>query len=381
MVLLGYVLDTPWLDALVRLVIIVGFMTVTAMLLIWLERKFVGRIQQRLGPTRTGPMGLLQSVADAGKLLTKEDLRPTTADPWVFQLAPFVFFVPIFLGFVVIPFTRDLGVRVSLPLGLFFIVAVSSVSVVGMLMAGLASDNKYALLGGVRAIAQMISYEIPLVLSFLSVALMSQSLDLRIITEQQATVPNIVWQPLGFFIFMVACTAELARRPFDLPVAESELVGGPHVEYSGIRWSMFFLAEYTNVFILSAIGSVMFLGGYAWPFGLDWGWPWQIALTFMKTTLLILVFMWIGGTFPRLRIDQLMSFAWKVLIPLTFLQILITAFVKVYNLWDIVMGIASLVALVFAAWVVRRAVLYGRRPTREERLAYLRRRAVARTQA
>ena len=366
-----------WLDAIIRLLLVVGFMTVTVMMLIWLERKFVGRIQQRLGPTRTGPMGLLQSVADAGKLLTKEDLRPSTADRWVFELAPFVFFVPLFLSFVVVPFTRDMGVRTGLPLGLFFIVAVSSVSIVGMLMAGLASDNKYALLGGLRSVAQMISYEIPLVLSILSVALMAQSLDLRVITEMQEGVPNVVWQPLGFFIFMTAATAELARRPFDLPVAESELVGGPHVEYSGIRWSMFMLAEYANLFILSLFGSVMFLGGYAWPFGLEWGWGWQLALTFIKTSLMILLFMWIGATFPRLRIDQLMAYAWKVLIPLTFVQIFITALVKVYEWPDAIMGIASLAFLVLAFAATRRGVLRSTRPPREERLAYLRRRAAA----
>jgi NADH-quinone oxidoreductase subunit H len=372
--LLGYVLDTPWLDAIVRLAIIVGFMTVTVMMLIWLERKFVARIQQRLGPTRTGPMGLLQSVADAGKLLAKEDLRPTTADRWVFELAPFVFFVPIFLTFIVVPFTEELGIRPALPLGLFFIVAVSSVSIVGMLMAGIGSDNKYALLGGLRAVAQMISYEIPLVLSVMAVALMAQSLDMVTITNAQSTVPNIVWQPLGFFIFMCAATAELARRPFDLPVAESELVGGPHVEYSGIRWSMFMLAEYTNLFILSVFGSTLFLGGYAWPFGLDWGWWWQLVLMFVKTTLLILVFMWIGGTFPRLRIDQLMGFAWKVLIPLTFVQIFLTALVKTYDWPDAVMGIVSFLALALTFVVVRNGVWRSVRPPREERLAYLRRR-------
>ena len=373
----GFFFGIAWLDAVIRLVIVVLFMTVTVMMLIWLERKFVGRIQQRLGPTRTGPMGLLQSVADAGKLLTKEDLRPSTADRWVFELAPFVFFVPLFLGFVVVPFTRDMGVRTGLPLGLFYFLSVASVSIVGMLMAGLASDNKYALLGGLRSVGQMISYEIPLVLSVLAVAMMAQSLDLRVITEMQEGVPNIVWQPLGFFIFVTAATAELARRPFDLPLAESELVGGPHVEYSGIRWSMFMLAEYANLFILSALGSVMFLGGYAWPFGLEWGWGWQLTLTFIKTSLLILLFMWIGATFPRLRIDQLMAYAWKVLIPLTFVQIFITALVKVYDWPDAVMGVASLVFLVLAFAATRRGVLRSTRPPREERLAYLRRRQAA----
>lgn len=374
----GMFFGQAWADALVRLVIVVAFMTVTVMLLIWLERKLVARIQQRLGPTRTGPMGLLQSVADAIKLLAKEDLRPLTADRWVFELAPFVFFVPAFLTFVVLPFTDDLGIRAGLPLGLFFIVAVSSVSIVGMLMAGLASDSKYALLGGLRSVAQMISYELPLVLSVLSVAVMAGTMDLREIVRAQDRVPYLVWQPLAFFIFMTAATAELARRPFDLPVAESELVGGPHVEYSGIRWSMFMLAEYTNLLILSAFGSVMFLGGYAWPFGLDWGWPWQVVLTFVKTTLLIVVFMWIGATFPRLRIDQLMAYAWKVLIPLSFLQVLLTGLVKVYGWPDIAITIPSVLALVVSAVVVRKRLRYTVRRPREERLAYLRARAAAR---
>ncbi len=374
----GMFFGQAWADALVRLVIVVAFMTVTVMLLIWLERKLVARIQQRLGPTRTGPMGLLQSVADAIKLLAKEDLRPLTADRWVFELAPFVFFVLAFLTFVVLPFTEDLGIRAGLPLGLFFIVAVSSVSIVGMLMAGLASDSKYALLGGLRSVAQMISYELPLVLSVLSVAMMAGTMDLREIVRAQDRVPYLLWQPLAFFIFMTASTAELARRPFDLPVAESELVGGPHVEYSGIRWSMFMLAEYTNLFILSAFGSVMFLGGYAWPFGLDWGWPWQVVLTFVKTTLLILVFMWIGATFPRLRIDQLMAYAWKVLIPLAFLQVFITGLVKVYGWPDIAITIPSALALIGAAVVVRKRLRYTVRRPREERLAYLRARAAAR---
>jgi NADH-quinone oxidoreductase subunit H len=376
----GMFFGVAWADALIRLLIVVGFMTVTVMMLIWLERKFVARIQQRLGPTRTGPAGLLQSVADAGKLLAKEDVRPSTADRLSFELAPFVFFVPIFLGFVVVPFSPDIGVRVSLPLGLFFILAVASVSIVGMVMAGLGSDSKYALLGGLRAVAQMISYEIPLVLSVLAVAMMAQSMDLTQIIEGQGGAPNILWQPLGFFIFVVAVAAELARRPFDLPVAESELVGGPHVEYSGIRWSMWMLAEYANLFILSLLGQALFLGGYAWPLGTGDGdllWIWQVVLTFIKTTAFILLFMWIGGTFPRLRIDQLMAYAWKVLIPLTFVQIFIAGVVKVYDWPDAVMGVLSGIVLLASFWVVRRAVRQGGRRPREERLALLRARQEA----
>jgi NADH-quinone oxidoreductase subunit H len=377
----GMFFGVAWADALIRLLIVVLFMTVTVMLLIWLERKFVARIQQRMGPTRTGPIGLLQSVADAGKLIAKEDVRPSTADKLAFELAPFVFFVPIFLGWVVVPFSEDIGVRVDLPLGLFFILAMASVSILGMLMAGVGSDSKYALLGGIRAIAQMISYEIPLVLSVLAVAMMAQSMDIGAIIEGQGRVPNLVWQPLGFFIFMVAVTAELARRPFDLPVAESELVGGPHVEYSGIRWSMFFLAEYTNLFLLSLLGQAIFLGGYEWPLGSEIGWGWQLALTVIKTTVFILVFMWIGGTFPRLRIDQLMSYAWKVLIPLSLVQIFITGLTKVYELQDVVMGVASGIVLLLSFFAVQRAVRQGGRLPREERLAYIRARQEAMRQA
>jgi NADH-quinone oxidoreductase subunit H len=245
-------------------------------------------------------------------------------------------------------------------------------------MAGLGSGNKYALLGGVRAAAQMISYEIPLVLSVLAVAMMAQSLDLREITEQQALIPNIVWQPLGFFIFIIASTAEMGRRPFDIPVSESEMVGGPSVEYSGIRWSMFQLGEYANLVIISVFGSVLFLGGYAWPFGLDWGWGWQLALTVIKASMFVVLFMWINGTFPRLRIDQVMSFAWKGLIPLSLVQIFVSGLVKIYDWPDIIMGIVSGVAVILAAMIIRQRVTRtGLRP-REERLAYLRARRAAR---
>jgi NADH-quinone oxidoreductase subunit H len=220
-----------------------------------------------------------------------------------------------------------------------------------------------------------------LVLSVLAVGMMAQTLDIRAIIEGQDLVPNLVWQPLGFFIFMVAVTAELARRPFDLPVAESELVGGPHVEYSGIRWSMWMLAEYTNLFILSLLGQAIFLGGYAWPLGNEWGWGWQLALTFIKTTAFILLFMWIGGTFPRLRIDQLMAYAWKALIPLSLVQIFITGLTKVYGWPDVVMGVASAVVLLLSFVVVQRGLRQGGRRPREERLAYLRARQEAMRQA
>jgi NADH-quinone oxidoreductase subunit H len=256
----AYILNNAVIDALIRLVVIVLFMTVVVMFLIWYERKLLGRIQMRLGPMRTGPIGILQSVADAIKLVGKEDLRPRSADRWLFEIAPFAVFVPIFLAFVTLPFTAVLAVR-SLELGLFFIVAVTGLSTIGLIMAAWGSDNKYALIGGMRAVAMLISYEIPLVLVVVAVAMIPGSLNLATIVEFQDRVPLIVWQPLGFLIFFIATFAELNRQPFDIAIGESEVVGGPFIEYSGIRWSMFFLAEYAALFILSTLGALVFLGG------------------------------------------------------------------------------------------------------------------------
>ena len=374
MILFGFAFGISWLDAIIRVVILVLFMTVIVLLLTWAERKIAGRIQQRLGPTRTGPAGLLQPIADAGKLLTKEDVRPTTADSWVFQVAPFALFVPIFVSFLALPYTSSLWVR-SLPLGLFFIIAVQSISIVGILMAGWGSDSKYALIGVVRGVAQMISYEIPLVLSVLAVAMLAQSIDLQRIVEEQATVPNIVWQPLPFVLFVAAAMAELNRQPFDMSVSESEVAGGVFIEYSGIRWSMFFLGEYANLFIMSLFGTVLFLGGYAWPFGLDVGWPLQLLLTLVKVTLMIIFLIWLRFSVPRLRIDQLMSLAWKVLIPLALLQILLNGLILVYDWPKAILGVLSLLALVASSVLVRRSVRRTTRSPREERLEALRIRA------
>jgi NADH-quinone oxidoreductase subunit H len=308
-----------WLDALLRLQLIVIVMTVIVMAMIYLERKFVGRIQMRLGPMRTGPYGSLQSIADAIKLLTKEDLRPSTADFWLFELAPYVTFVPVFMTLMALPFMEGWFVR-DLQLGVFYIVAISGVTVIGYLMAGWASDNKYALLGAVRSAAQLISYELPLILAVLAVSMVAGSLNLNEITLQQKTVPNILLQPLPFVILLTAVLAELSRRPFDIPIGESELVGGPWVEYSGIRWSIIFaLTEYAGLWGFSILGALVFLGGWQFPFGTSsfWGdfdFVYQLFLMGAKSLLIILTVMWISATFPRLRIDQLMAFCWKILL-------------------------------------------------------------------
>ena len=349
-----------WVDATARLIAVVALMTVVVMGLIYLERKIIARFQMRLGPTRTGPFGLLQSVADALKLVGKEDLRPRGADPWTFELAVYFVFVPVFLGFVAIPFAFDWNVRV-LELGLFYVIAVSSVNVVGWVMAGWSSDNRYAMIGGLRAAAQGISYELPLILSVLAVAMVAQSLNLNEISEQQGRVPYVAWQPLAFAIFYVAMLAELNRSPFDIPVGESEVVGGPFVEYSGIRWSMFFLAEYAGLFILALLGSAVFLGGWAWPLGAQEGAWLQILLTAAKAGLLIFSVFWVRVTVPRMRIDQLMGFSWKVLLPLSFALILANGLILVYgwaDAWLLVPNAAGLIALYL---VVDRAVT-RRRP-------------------
>jgi len=355
MLALTYDVGNIWLDSLLGLIVIVLLMTLTVLALIYIERKIWARMQQRLGPMRVGPHGTLQSVADAVKLLGKEDLRPAGADVWVFELAPFAVFVPAFLAFVAIPFTRDWTIA-FLDLGLFYVIAVGGLSFVGFLMAGWASDNKYALLGAMRAAAQLISYEVPMVLALISVAMVTGTLSLNGIVEFQDKVPLIAWQPLAFFIFMVATLAELERQPFDIPTADSEVVGGPFIEYSGIRWSMFFLASYANLFIYSLLGAVVFLGGWEWPWGSDAGLWLQIAWTFTKTSLLILVFVWCRATFPRLRIDQLMSYCWKVLVPLGFLQIFLNGVVLVYEWPDGLLLPLSGAALALAGYIIYRSV-------------------------
>jgi NADH-quinone oxidoreductase subunit H len=367
-----------WIDAFLRLQIVVIVMTVTVMALIYIERKFVGRIQQRLGPMRTGPFGTLQSVADALKLVTKEDLRPSTADRWLFELAPYFTFVPAFMVLLALPFMENWGVR-DLTLGVFYIVAISGVSVVGYIMAGWASDNKYALLGAARSAAQLISYEIPLVLAVLAVAMVAGTLNITEIIVQQDVVPNILLQPLPFFILITALLAELSRRPFDIPIGESELVGGPWVEYSGIRWSIIFaLTEYAGLWGMSALTAMVFLGGWEFPFGTasfwgDFDFLYQLLLIFVKSFALILMVMWISATFPRLRIDQLMAFCWKVLLPFGFLQIMINGIVLNYvtdseALRDVLLFVTSGALLVAMSYVVYRAT---RQPSRQERLGHL----------
>ncbi|MGI8925508.1 MAG: NADH-quinone oxidoreductase subunit NuoH [Tepidiformaceae bacterium] len=355
-----------WVDVIARVIVLVLVMTIVVMYLIYGERKVVARLQQRLGPMRTGPWGLWQSFADAAKLIGKEDIRPANADRWVFEFAPYATFIPVFMVLVSLPFAEAWGVR-NLALGMFFVFAVLGLNIVGILMAGLGSGNKYALLGGVRAAAQMISYEIPLVLSLLAVAMVAGAhapgdfaLNLNVIAALQEDRPFVVLQPLAFLIFFTAMLSELHRAPFDIPVAESEIVGGYFVEYSGIRWSMFQLTEYAALWAFSIFGALVFLGGWEYPKGHDWGWGWQLFLTLAKSFGLILLIFWVRTTVPRLRIDQLMSFCWKVLLPMSIVQLLLNGFILVYDWPEEWLAVTSgLGAVLLVAVIITRAL---RRP-------------------
>jgi NADH-quinone oxidoreductase subunit H len=286
-----------------------------------MERKVIGRMQDRIGPNRVGPFGLLQPIADMVKIITKEDIIPAGADKWVHTLGPIVLVIPVVLSFAVIPFGRDM-VPVDLNIGILFIVALGSLATIGIFMAGYGSNNKFALIGGMRAVAQIISYEIPQVLSIVTVLLLAGSLSLVAIVNGQANfwyVFAIPVGPIAFVIYMISAIAETNRTPFDLPEAESEIIAGHHTEYSGMKFGLFYLAEYLSLFLICAIGSTLFLGGWQGPLLPPWIW------FLIKTYVLIFVAMWMRGTLPRFRIDQMMAFAWKVLVPISLVNIVLAA--------------------------------------------------------
>ncbi len=313
--------------------------------LVWLERKQLGRMQGRVGPTRVGPFGVLQVVADALKLVTKEDVAPANASRLLFYVAPALVFVPSFVVWLTIPLTEDLVAR-SLDMGLFFFIAVSVLSIVGLVLAGWSSNSKYAIIGGFRSAAQLVSYEIPIIMAVVGVAMLADSMSFIDVVDAQRTVPYIAAQPLAFLVFFVAGLAEVGRTPFDIYFAESEVVGGPFVEYSGAHWAIFFLAEYVNTFVIAALATLLFLGGWAWPFG-DLPQPAAVALFLGKTYAVAGVIFWVRATLPRLRIDQLMEFGWKLLIPLAFGSIAATAVQLFYGwpLWTLTLMSLGLLAI------------------------------------
>lgn len=295
----------------------------------WLERKFVARLQHRLGPTLAGPFGLLQPIADAVKLAFKEDFVPDKVERLTFALAPLVAFIPALLSFAVIPFGDSItiaGYQIDmvisdLNIGILFIFAVTSLGVYGIVLAGWSSGSKYSLLGGIRATAQMISYEIAYGLSIIGVLVIAQTLSMKELVAQQESFFDwyIFRQPIGFIIFVVCAFAETNRNPFDLPEAESELVGGYHTEYSSMRFAMFFIGEYANMIAIATVVTTIFLGGWQGPLL-----P-PIIWFCIKVFLFMAFYIWVRGTLPRFRYDQLMNFGWKVLFPLALLNVVLTA--------------------------------------------------------
>jgi NADH-quinone oxidoreductase subunit H len=351
-----------WVPALVTGVLVFALVALmgqlAAVVMVLMERKVLSWLTQRKGPNRVGPMGALQTIADGVKLLFKEDIMVPGQDKFLFTLAPALFLFPVFALYALVPFSQHL-LGVALPSGLLAVFALSSVSVMGVVLAGWASNNKYSLLGGMRSAAQAISYEIPLVLSLLGVVLFTGSLDLRTIIEAQKgglfNWYSLLLTPLSFLIFYVSSIAEVNRVPFDLPEAESELVSGYNTEYSGMKFATFFLAEYAGLFILSALTAAVFFGGYYAPtgglltqqFGLDvsvangLGVPKLAVLVreaemlfwmLSKTYVFIYLAMLIRATLPRLKPDQLMGFSWKFLIPLSLINIFMLALGKLFTM-------------------------------------------------
>ena len=348
----------PWASMVISSSAIIGVFAGLFALITWMERKGLGRIQNRLGPNRVGPWGLLQPIADGVKMLIKEDIVPREADHVLHFLAPVALIVPSLLVFSVLPLGRNL-VAIDYPAGVLLFLALSASTELSIFMAGWSSHNKYSLLGAIRAIAQMISYELPMILNTIAVILVAGSLDTVAIVEKQAggfwhwhvVTP---WGMAGFFSFVVCALAESNRAPFDLPEAESELIAGHLTEYSGFKYALFFMAEYLGMMAISGFGITLFLGGYHSP--LPWlsfvpSWIWF----FGKLMIVVWVFIWVRGTLPRLRADQLMDFAWKFLLPLSLVNVMVAAiWAKAPRLVGWPVGLAVLAGTVLLLRRIRR---------------------------
>jgi len=322
--------DSPALAILIGIAGVMGALTFNALFLVWLERKASAWIQRRMGPTEVGPFGMFQTLADMLKLISKQLITPRHVDKPLYHLAPIFVFFPVVAAASLFPIDEHVVLQ-NLDIGLVLIFALGGLGIVGIFMAGWGSNNKYALLGAMRSVAQNISYEIPLILSALSVVLMTNAMggpdtngmNLAEIAQMQHDQGYwfVLVQPVAALIYFIAALAETNRAPFDIPEAESELVAGFHTEYSGMRFALFFFAEYANMFIVAMVATVLFLGGWSGPLlpGPVW--------FFLKTYAIVFGMMWIRWTFPRLRFDQLMSFCWMVLIPISILNLLVTAFI------------------------------------------------------
>jgi len=315
---------------------------------VWLERKISAAVQQRIGPEYVGALGILQPAADGLKLLFKEDIVPGKADPWLFTLGPIIVLLPVFVSFAIVPFGENMMIT-DLGTGIFLWIALSSIAPIGLLMSGYSSNNKYSLLGGLRAAAQSISYEIPLALAVLAIVMMSNSLSTIDIVQQQSGYGILGWniwrQPVGFLIFWIAALAECERLPFDLPEAEEELVAGYQTEYSGMKFALFYIGSYVNLNLSALLVAILYLGGWESPIplenlgvwlGVSQDTPWLqvitaslgIGMTLLKAYFLLFIAVLLRWTVPRVRIDQLLNLGWKFLLPIALLNLLLTAALK-----------------------------------------------------
>jgi NADH-quinone oxidoreductase subunit H len=358
----------PWWIVVIKAVAVFVLLVVITLLMIWAERRVVARMQQRLGPNRVGPFGILQGLADGIKLALKEDIVPVAADKVVYVLAPIISTIPAFLAFAVIPIGPEVSIfghrtplqLTDLPVAVLFLLAMSSLGIYGIVLAGWSSGSTYPLLGGLRSAAQMISYEVAMGLSFVGVFLAAGSLSTSEIVAAQEARWFLLVTPVSFVIYAISMVGETNRAPFDLPESESELVGGFHTEYSSLKFALFFLAEYINMTTVSAIATTLFLGGWhpIWPFSsLDSGW-WGPVWFFAKLLALLFVFIWLRGTLPRLRYDQFMRLGWKWLIPVNLVWILFVAAARTMDRRDLLVyvGIPAVVlVLVVTFWPGERA--------------------------
>ena len=330
---MDYALILEWVvkSAIILLFGVTGFAYLT-----YYERRALARIQSRIGPNRAGPLGLLQPVADGVKLIFKEEFIPARADKIIFILAPILTVLPALIIWAVIPwgssitlFGREINLYLAdVNVGVLYLMAVTSIAVYGIVLAGWSSNNKYALMGGLRSSAQMVSYELALGLAFVGPILLAGSMSLVKIVESQNPVWYFIYQPIGLVIFLIATLAEVNRNPFDMPEAEQELTAGYHAEYSGMKFALFFMAEYIKMIAVSAMAATLFFGGYRGPFVDSLPWLGPIYL-FAKIFILLFGMIWVRATLPRFRYDRLMAFGWKVLLPLSLINVFITAVILV----------------------------------------------------
>jgi NADH-quinone oxidoreductase subunit H len=325
--LFAFIVGSP-----LNIAFVLGVVLVTAAMLIWIERRVLGFLNERLGPNRVGPFGILQSIADVGKLITKEDWIPPFADKFTFVIAPIVVPVAMLLSFAVIPFAPGVGVM-DLNIGLLWLMAMAGLAAYSAMLGGIASNNKFALLGGLRAAGQMISYEVFMGISMLGVVILSDSFNLREIVEAQQDGWFVFPQFVAFIVFVIAGLAETKRWPFDLAEGESEIISGFNTEYSGMKFGLFFVGEYIGMFLMAMLIPVLFFGGWLAPFGLEIGPPIISGLIWMgiKTSFWIFFFILVRAALVRPRYDQLMNYGWLVMLPVSLLNLLITGAVVLYQ--------------------------------------------------